>query len=79
VASLAAALAHDRDAAQLFKKLATCVVDRELLPTGTAAVDSLAWRGPAPGFADICRRLEVPALLRRAEDLASARAAQGGS
>ena len=79
VASLAAALAQDRDAAQLFKKLATCVVDRELLPTGAAAVDSLAWRGPAPGFADMCRRLEVPALLRRAEALASARAARGGA
>jgi hypothetical protein len=55
------------------------VVDRDLLPTGAAAVDSLAWQGPAPGFADMCRRLEVPALLRRAKDLASARAAQGGA
>ena len=49
VASLAGALAHDRDAALLFKKLATCVIDRGLLPAGPAAVDSLAWRAPTPG------------------------------
>ena len=41
--------------------------------TGAAAVDGLAWRGPAPGFADMCRRLEAPDLLRRAERLALAR------
>ncbi len=73
VASLAAALAQNRGAAELFKKLATCVVDRDILPAGAAAVDGLAWRGPAPAFADMCRRLEAPDLLRRAERLALAR------
>ena len=73
VASLATALAQNLGAAQLFKKLATCMVDRDILPSGAAALDSLAWRGPAPGFAAMCRRLEGPDLLRRAEKLAAAR------
>jgi 5'-3' exonuclease len=73
VGSLAAALAQNLGAAALFKKLATCVVDRSLLPAGDGALDSLAWRGPVPGFAAMCRRLEVPGLLRRAEGLAAAR------
>ena len=73
VASLAAALAQNLDAARLFKRLATCVVDRDILPAGGDALDSLEWRGPGPGFADMCRRLEMPGLLRRAEGLASAR------
>ena len=77
--SLAAALAQNLDAARLFKKLATCVVDRDLLPAGAGALDSLAWRGPAPGFAEMCRRLEMPGLLRRAENLAAARVATRGS
>ncbi len=75
VASLAAALAQNLAEAALFKKLATCVVDRDLLPTGAGAVDSLEWRGPAPAFAHMCQRLEAPELQRRAEHLASARAA----
>jgi 5'-3' exonuclease len=78
VASLAAALVQHRGEAELFKKLATCVVDRDLLPAGGSAVDGLEWRGPAPSFADMCRRLEAPELRRRAGGLASARGAARG-
>ncbi len=78
VASLAAALGPEPRAGELFKKLATCVVDRDLLPAGPGAVDSLEWQGPEPGFADMCQRLEAPELLRRAERLASARPASQG-
>jgi 5'-3' exonuclease len=78
VASLAAALAQNVGEAELFKKLATCVVERDLLPAGTGAVDSLEWHGPAPGFGDMCQRLEAPELLRRAQRLASARAGAQG-
>jgi 5'-3' exonuclease len=72
--SLAGALAQELDKARLFKRLATCVVDRGILPPGAAALDALEWRGPAAGFADMCRRLEAPVLAGRAEALASARA-----
>jgi 5'-3' exonuclease len=78
VVSLAAALAQNRGEAELFKKLATCVVDRDLLPAGDGAVDSLEWQGPAPSFADMCRRLEAPELPRRAGGLASARGTARG-
>ena len=67
--TLAATLEVDHDRALLFKKLATCVIDRDLLPSGAAALDGLAWHGPAPGFAEMCDRLEAPALLGRATDL----------
>jgi 5'-3' exonuclease len=79
VASLAAALAQNRGAAELFKRLATCVVDRDILPAGAAALDSLTWQGPAPGFAHMCQRLEAPDLLRRAERLARARRETGST
>ena len=48
VVSLAATLRADRDLALLFKKLATCVVDRAILPAGAGALDSLEWQGPGP-------------------------------
>jgi 5'-3' exonuclease len=71
--TLAATLRDDHDRALLFKKLATCVVDPHLLPVGAAALDSLAWPGPELGFAQMCDRLEAPALLHRATDLAAKR------
>jgi 5'-3' exonuclease len=71
--TLAATLRDGHDRALLFKKLATCVVDPQLLPVGAAALDSLAWHGPEPGFAQMCDRLEAPALLQRATDLAAKR------
>jgi hypothetical protein len=52
----------------LFRDLATLRVDRDLL----GAVDELAWRGPSPAFADICRNLRDPALAERAQALGPA-------
>lgn len=67
-------LARELELATLFKRLATCVVQRDLLPAGAAATDSLAWRGPAPDFGPLCLRLEAPTLWQRANDLSSRRA-----
>jgi 5'-3' exonuclease len=74
IVSLAATLRADHDLALLFKKLATCVVDRALLPAGEAALDSLRWRGPGAGFVAMCERLDAPALMQRAGKLAERRA-----
>jgi 5'-3' exonuclease len=63
--TLAARLAEGRDRAMLFLDLATLRVERDLLP----AVDELAWAGPLPGFADVCRNLRDEALAQRAEAL----------
>jgi 5'-3' exonuclease len=71
--SLAATLRADHDLALLFKKLATCVVDRDILAAGTEALDSLQWHGPEAGFEAICERLDAPALLERAGRLATRR------
>jgi 5'-3' exonuclease len=71
--SLAATLRADHDLALLFKKLATCVVDRDILAAGTEALDSLQWHGPEAGFGAICERLDAPALLERAGRLATRR------
>ena len=71
--SLAATLRADRDLALLFKKLATCIVDRDILEAGTEALDSLQWHGPEAGFGAICERLDAPALLERAGRLATRR------
>lgn len=71
--SLRAALASGRERALLFKRLATCVVDRDILPAGEAALSQLRWRGPASGFAKMCERLESPGLARRAAELAASR------
>jgi 5'-3' exonuclease len=64
-ATLAARLADERDTAMLFRDLATLRVDRSLLQ----AVDDLAWSGPTPAFADVCRRLRDPGLADRAAAL----------
>ncbi len=50
-----ATLRADHDLALLFKKLATCVVDSDLLPSGEEALDSLAWQGPTARFAGYVR------------------------
>jgi 5'-3' exonuclease len=65
-ATLAARLAEERDRAMLFRDLATLRVDRSLL----GRVEDLAWRGPTPAFADLCRQLRDPALADRAAALA---------
>jgi 5'-3' exonuclease len=75
--TLKAVLQEQMELALLFKKLATCVIKRDILPTGPAALDSVAWPGPAADFEEMCDRLEAPALLPRARDLASRRAQRG--
>jgi 5'-3' exonuclease len=72
-ASLAATLEKDYELAMLFKKLATCVVRRDILPPGGAALDSLAWRGPKAGFEEMCDRLEAPNLVERTRELVARR------
>jgi 5'-3' exonuclease len=72
--SLAATLRSGHDLALLFKKLATCVVERGILPAGRQALDSLEWHGPDAGFGAMCQRLDAPALLERARKLAARRA-----
>lgn len=71
IVSLAATLRAERDLALLFKKLATCVVDRSLLPEGGQALDSLRWERPAASFRAMCERLESANLMERATRLAA--------
>jgi 5'-3' exonuclease len=59
--SLAARLAAERESAMLFKVLATLRIDRTLL----GDVDELRWRGPTPGFGDMCRYLRDESLAGR--------------
>jgi 5'-3' exonuclease len=64
-ATVAARLADEREKAMLFRDLATLRVDRTLL----GSVGDLAWKGPTPAFAEICRHLRDPALADRAAGL----------
>jgi hypothetical protein len=63
---LASTLRENFDTATLFKDLATLRVDRTLLP----GVGALHWRGPTPGFDDVCGRLDAAGLAKRAQKLA---------
>ncbi len=65
-AGLADTLSSQRDLAGLFKDLATLRVERSLL----AGVAELSWAGPRPELAEMCRRVDAPRLLARAEELA---------
>jgi 5'-3' exonuclease len=67
--ALASTLAQHKDLALLFRDLATLRVDPSLL----VDVASLRWRGPAPEFAALCRRLDADDLRRRADALAAKR------
>jgi 5'-3' exonuclease len=67
--ALASTLAQQKDLALLFRDLATLRVDPSLLED----VASLRWRGPAPEFAGLCRRLGADDLRRRADALATKR------
>jgi 5'-3' exonuclease len=71
--TLRSVLQRDFELVQLFKWLATCVVRRDILPAGAAAVVSLSWRGPGDDFEEMCAHLEAPSLLPRALALASKR------
>lgn len=65
---LATTLREQRDAALLFRRIATVVRD---VPVGV--VDDWRWAGPEQGFADVCAELGAPALAERAERLARSR------
>jgi 5'-3' exonuclease len=65
---LAARLAAERDAALLFRLLATLRTDGV-----TSSVEDLRWRGPTKEFTGLCERLGDPALARRAATLAAGR------
>jgi 5'-3' exonuclease len=56
------ALNSQREAALLFKRLATLRTDAKLF----ANVDALRWRGPTPGFRGWTERFGDPGLLERA-------------
>ncbi len=60
-AKLAARLADEREAAELFRHLATLRVDPSLLAT----VDALRWRGPTADVDGVCRRFRDPGLAAR--------------
>jgi 5'-3' exonuclease len=54
-------LGDQRDAALLFKRLATLRTDAKLFRD----VDELRWKGPTPGFAAWTERMGAPKLLER--------------
>jgi 5'-3' exonuclease len=58
---LAASLDEHREAALLYRRLATLRTDVPL----KEKLEDLAWRGPQPGFADVCAQLGVPDLPGR--------------
>jgi 5'-3' exonuclease len=62
---LAGRLDADLELALLFRDLATLRVDRSLL----AGAEELRWRGPSPGFEQICTELRDPTLAGRAASL----------
>ena len=65
-AKLAATLQDDLEHALLFRTLATLAPDAPISDT----IDDVAWRGPQPGFAALCERMDDTGLLKRAEKLA---------
>ncbi len=72
-ARLAASLREGRELAGLFRLLATLRTDVPGVLEG--GVGEIAWSGPAPELADMCRRLGAPEVLDRAGALARARGA----
>jgi 5'-3' exonuclease len=70
VPRLAATLAECREAAFLFRDLATLRADADIGVT----VDGLEWHGPRPGLAEIAEAVRAPDVAARAASLASARA-----
>ena len=67
---LAATLREGREAAELFRELATLVRDAPV----TSSVDELRWLGPAPELAAIAETLKAPGLVQQVERLAAGRA-----
>jgi hypothetical protein len=62
---LSAVLEANRDAAMLFRRLATLRTDAPLF----ASVDDLRWRGPSPGFEPLAARLGASYLWDRSRRL----------
>lgn len=65
-AKLAATLRENRDAAALFKRIATIVTD---VPVG--GVDEWRWSGPTSDFAELANDLGQPNLAKKADALAA--------
>lgn len=63
---LAATLRDQREMAFLFRTIATVALN---VPVG--AVDEWRWRGPTPAFREMAERIGSPALVARAEKLAT--------
>ena len=59
---LAASLFDNWEAALLFRKLATLRLDVPVFES----VEELRWKGPRPGFAELCRAMGAPDLAARA-------------
>ena len=70
---LATTLAEQRDLAFLFRDLATLRTDAEVF----GSVEELRWAGPTADFAATAGQLRAPALLTRAEAVASRPSASG--
>ena len=66
---LAKTLGEQMEQALLFRRLATLCLDCEV-----GEVDDWRWRGPTDELVAICDRLEAPDYVRRAGELAGARA-----
>ena len=64
---LAATLREGREAAELFRELATLVRDAPV----SGSVDELAWQGPTPELAGMAERLSAPGLVAQVERLAA--------
>jgi 5'-3' exonuclease len=62
---LASRLVVDRELALLFRNVATLRVERLLL----TSTEELEWRGPTPGFAQLCEELRYPALVEHVVSL----------
>ncbi|MDE0652805.1 MAG: flap endonuclease [bacterium] len=75
--TLATRLSEGRQEAYLYRRLATLVTDvagiLDSAPPGDGAVDSLAWVGPRPGFAELCGRIDAGRLADQAAALAAGR------
>jgi 5'-3' exonuclease len=66
---LALTLRESREAAQLFKRLATLRIDPDLVPD----VQALRWTGPTVGFDAVCDLIDAPNLAGRVAELAAKR------
>jgi 5'-3' exonuclease len=69
-AKLAETLQREREAALLFRRIATVVRDAP----GLGEVDDWRWGGPTGDFDELCDYLESPESAQRAQRLAAARA-----